>query len=349
APQESFVHGPFRVLRTLGAGGCGVAVAAQDVPTNRLMCIKVFLKDNLKFMSLASSPLNELAVYKRLALARPCPGTRFLMGLELSFQTTREICFVMDLMTNDLSHLMKTSSSYCYRHARRWTVQLALGINALHELGIIHRDIKAGNILVDVRENVRIADFGLSYLAADARPLDRQWACSTDVVGTPYIMAPEMLLFNVYDPDAMAYGPPVDWWALGCVLYQLVSPNHMAIFKTQRDTLDYAAWCTSNGGRHRQFPILQNLKGNVGDLICGLLDPSPSWRYGFREVSSHQLFLNPCGTSEFFDAYACALKRPAVPESMPDLRCDLEKASILQRLAPGERRHLPDVDWFKPV
>jgi serine/threonine protein kinase len=106
----------------------------------------------------------------------------------------------------------------------------ALGIDALHELGIIHRDIKAGNILVDVRENVRIADFGLSYVAAYARPLDRQWACLTDVVGTPYIMAPEMLQFNVYAPDAMTYGPPVDWWALGCVLYQLVSPDHMARF-----------------------------------------------------------------------------------------------------------------------
>ncbi|KIK42583.1 hypothetical protein CY34DRAFT_135525 [Suillus luteus UH-Slu-Lm8-n1] len=95
--------------------------------------------------------------------------------------------------------------------------------------------------------------------------------------------------------------------ALGCVLYQLVSPNHMALFKTQRHTLNYAAWCTSNGRTHRQFSSFQNLKGNLGYLICGLLDPSPSSRYGFREVSSHQLFLNLCGTSEFFDAYSCAL------------------------------------------
>jgi len=95
ASHSSFVHGPFRFLRNLGAGGCGVAVAAQDIPTNRVMCIKMFVKDNLKFMSPALSPLNELAVYKRLALARPCPGTRFLMGLEFSFQTTQYICFAM--------------------------------------------------------------------------------------------------------------------------------------------------------------------------------------------------------------------------------------------------------------
>ncbi|KIK40336.1 hypothetical protein CY34DRAFT_273948 [Suillus luteus UH-Slu-Lm8-n1] len=53
-------------------------------------------------------------------------------------------------MTNDLCHLMISRSAYCYRHTRRWTVQLALGITALHELDIIHHDIKAKNILINV-------------------------------------------------------------------------------------------------------------------------------------------------------------------------------------------------------
>jgi serine/threonine protein kinase len=107
----------------------------------------------------------------------------------------------------------------------------AIGIDALHELGIIHCDIKAENILIDVRENVRIADFGLSYLAADARPLDRQGAYLTNVAGTLYCMAPE-ILYNISNPDSTTYGPPVDWWALGCVVFQLVSPNHMARFSS---------------------------------------------------------------------------------------------------------------------
>jgi serine/threonine protein kinase len=95
APQASFAHGPSHVLRTLGEGGYAKAVAAQDIPSNRLMCIKVFLKDNLKLMSAALSPLNELGVYQRLASAMPCPATQFLMELELSFQTKREVCFAM--------------------------------------------------------------------------------------------------------------------------------------------------------------------------------------------------------------------------------------------------------------
>ncbi|KAG1758569.1 kinase-like domain-containing protein [Suillus occidentalis] len=295
----------------------------------------------------------------------PCPAAKFLMGLEFSFETKDEICFAMDLMASDLGHLMIYRSSYCFEHASRWTMQIALGINALHDLGIIHRDIKAENIFIDIRGNARIGDFGLSYLDADARPLNRQGAYSTSVMGTLQCMAPDILL-NISIPSYMKYGPPVDWWSLGCVIFQLVSPNHMVrfassfaailpiqsfqpLFETQQHILSYVAWCTSDGRTHRQHPSFQNLKSNFGDLISGLLDPSPSSRYGFREVSGHQLFLNPCGTSAFVDAYSCAVKRPEVPELLPDLRCGREPAKVLQRLAPGERRRFPNVDWVKPV
>jgi serine/threonine protein kinase len=105
----------------------------------------------------------------------------------------------------------------------------ALGIRALHNIGIIHRDIKAQNILIDVRENVRIADYGLCYIDNDAYPLDREQVYSTDAVGTTYTMAPEVLQ-NTLDPGTMEYGTPVDWWSLGCVLFQLISEEHKARF-----------------------------------------------------------------------------------------------------------------------
>ncbi|KAG2747804.1 kinase-like protein [Suillus brevipes Sb2] len=359
-PLASFPYGPFRVLRTLGEGGYGKAVAVEDIPSNRLMCIKVFQKDDLKHKSTGESILKELGAYKRLASAMPCPATQFLMGLELSFQTKLEICFAMDLMANDLCHLMISRSSYCFQHAFRWTVQIALGINALHEIGIIHRDIKAENILIDVRENVRIADFGLSYMAVDARPLNRQGTYSTNVVGTPYCMAPE-IVYNISKPGSTTYGPPVDWWALGCIIFQLMSHKHkarfassfaailliqffQALFETERHTLLYAAWCRVPNRTHKEFPIFKGFPPNLGDLISGLMDPRPSSRYGFREVSEHEIL-----KWEFVDAYSRALERSEVPESLPDLRCGQKTARVWQRLAPWEHPRVPNVDWFKPV
>jgi serine/threonine protein kinase len=144
--------------------------------------------------------------------------------------------------------------SYCHENALRWTAQMvssclswifrcltsptlkALGICALHDIGIIHRDIKSENILIDIRENVRIADYGLCYIDNDANPLDREQVYSTDAVGTTYTMAPEVLQ-NVLDPGSTEYGTPVDWWSLGCVVFQLVSADHKACFASSSSLL----------------------------------------------------------------------------------------------------------------
>ncbi|KIK36489.1 hypothetical protein CY34DRAFT_16356 [Suillus luteus UH-Slu-Lm8-n1] len=125
------------------------------------------------------------------------------MGLELSFQTKTDICFAMELMAGDLSKYMIDRPSYCLEHALRWTSQIALGIRALHDIGIIHRDIKAENILIDVRESVQIADYELCYIDGDESPLDREREYTISAVGTTYCMAPEVLQ-NKLDPGSRA-------------------------------------------------------------------------------------------------------------------------------------------------
>ncbi|KIK31609.1 hypothetical protein CY34DRAFT_19753, partial [Suillus luteus UH-Slu-Lm8-n1] len=92
APQHSPVP-KFRVLRVLGMGGFADAMLAQSMEQNRLLCLKVFQKDQLK--EIEEVILDELAVYKRVGSSMRCPARHFLMGLELSFQTKTDICFAM--------------------------------------------------------------------------------------------------------------------------------------------------------------------------------------------------------------------------------------------------------------
>ncbi|KIK40656.1 hypothetical protein CY34DRAFT_257061 [Suillus luteus UH-Slu-Lm8-n1] len=83
APQASFAHGPFRVLRTLGVGGYAKALAAQDIPSNHLMCIKVFQKHNPKHKHTALSLSKELEsrqygiACKKTMTAKDKPAKRF--------------------------------------------------------------------------------------------------------------------------------------------------------------------------------------------------------------------------------------------------------------------------------
>ncbi|KAG2742001.1 kinase-like protein [Suillus brevipes Sb2] len=325
APQNSPVphYGFFRVSRTLGKGGFGRAVLAQSIEPNRLFCLKVFQKDQLK--KIEDMILDELAVYKRIASSMPCPARNFLMGLEFSFQTKNEICFAMDLMASDLRRYMIDRSSYCHENAPRWTAQMALGICALHDIGIIHRDIKSENILIDIRENVRIADYGLCYIDNDANPLDREQVYSTDAVGTTYTMAPEVLQ-NVLDPGSTEYGTPVDWWSLGCVVFQLVSADH----KADRPS--------------REHPIFNSFHPLMADLLAGLLDIDYSTRHGFDQVVCNEAFVSGFGRTHFSDAYSYAHDREELPESLPQLQHN-EPSEVWARLLPWDIQRVPNIDW----
>lgn len=346
----SYSYGPFRVWRVLAKGGFATAMAAEDVASNRLLCLKVFRKDQLKYKFTKEVLFNELDVYRRIWRI-PCPETRFIMTLEMSFQTKDNICFAMELMANNLRTYMKHRPSYSFKNARRWTTQMALGINALHEMGIIHRDIKSENILIDVRENVRVADFGLCYVKQGEGPLERERGYTTTVVGTIHCMAPE-ILHNNDIPGSMKYGAPVDWWALGCVVYELVSKDHKVLFVTEEDITAYVSSCYSSpDGTSKQLPIFHQFHSNIANLVSGLLQPIPSSRYGFREIANHKAFLLPNGTTEFSDAHSRALERKEVPQSLPKLRHEREThtAPVWFPLRCWEKPRVSNVDFKKPA
>lgn len=352
-PQVSIpsVRSPFRKLCVLQKGGFATAWAAEDTSSGRLVCLKVFRNKNLKHNQTEEGLLTELEVYKHIASAQEtCPaGKMFLMELEMSFQTRRDICFAMELMANDLLYYITRESAYCHANARRWSAQIALGINALHCMGIIHRDIKTENILIDIRENVRIADFGLCYL--HKKSLNRWWHYSSDVTGTIQCMAPEML-HNKRNPRPVKYGITIDWWSFGCVLYELISPLHQPLFATEKAILDYVSWNCKLSNTDKLFPAFKGLDPSVAGLVAGLLRPLALVRYGFEDLMMHPWFENN-GVSEFHDAPSRALRRAEWPHMRPNLpKGQNEQAIILTHPSawPRNRRfkRLPNVDWTNP-
>jgi serine/threonine protein kinase len=132
----------------LQKGGFATAWAAEDTSSGRLVCLKVFRNKNLKHNQTEEGLLTELDVYKHIASAQEtCPaGKMFLMELEMSFQTRRDICFAMvctshllaisifftccasahfqELMANDLLYYITRESAYCHANARRWSAQI---------------------------------------------------------------------------------------------------------------------------------------------------------------------------------------------------------------------------------
>lgn len=101
-----------------------------------------------------------------------------------------------------------------------------MGLHAIHEAGIIHRDIKPENILIDCRDNVRIADFGSAYVDKRGSPLHPWGSYAEDVWGTRPYTAPEVMENLRLRPGSKnKYGVGVDYWGLGCLVWELESEH----------------------------------------------------------------------------------------------------------------------------
>lgn len=111
-----------------------------------------------------------------------------------------------------VAHLLKKFGPFGEGVVRNYTTQILYGLSYLHANGIIHRDIKGGNILVDDDGIVKLADFGASTRLS---AFDKTQETST-IKGTPYFMAPEVLAQS-------RYGRKGDIWAVGCTMIQMLT------------------------------------------------------------------------------------------------------------------------------
>jgi serine/threonine protein kinase len=120
---------------------------------------------------------------------------------------------VLELCPNgSLMDMVKKRNYVTEPEVRFWTVQMAGAIKYMHGKGIIHRDLKMGNIFLDKDMNVKVGDFGLAALLMSGK----DWhACRrTTLCGTPNYIAPEIV-----SKDKQGHDHAVDIWSLGIIMY----------------------------------------------------------------------------------------------------------------------------------
>lgn len=111
-----------------------------------------------------------------------------------------------------VAHLLKLYGPFKCDAVKSYTCQMLKGLVYLHQNGIIHRDIKGGNVLVDEHGTVKLADFGASTRTTSFG----ETQVTSTIKGTPYFMAPEVLMHS-------KYGRKGDIWAVGCTMIQMLT------------------------------------------------------------------------------------------------------------------------------
>ncbi|KAI1786893.1 kinase-like protein [Ganoderma leucocontextum] len=277
--------------------------------------------------------LVEMRAYGMIAAAAPRERA-YLMELFGVLQDEERVVYLMPLMEGDLIDVSKAVASYGGLDrslVRRWVAQLALGIDALHRMGIIHRDLKPENILVNASNpgqdpDVRIADFNTAFIAHS--PLEDGTSCTNGRIGSAPYMAWEV-------DQGWWYGKMVDWWALGCIIFDMLT--NTVLFEGHDDRQEYVWWDHKMDGMSY---AAYHGKGKISDteveLIDGLVDLHPSSRFQLRHLRHHEFFLDE---KKHVNIFNVLLREPAA-----DLLTDASPSSSVK--VDGSLRNEPPVHLF---
>jgi serine/threonine protein kinase len=191
----------YRVIGLLGRGGMGEVYRADDLKLGQPVALK-FLPPKL-----AQDPVRRERFFAEVRITRQLSHPNICRVYDIGEIEGRHFLSMEFIDGEDLASLLKRIGYLSNEKALDIARQLAAGLAAAHERGVLHRDLKPANIMVDGHGRVRITDFGLAIAAEEATD-------AAEIAGTPAYMAPEQLAGK---------GATVrsDMYSLGLVLYEI--------------------------------------------------------------------------------------------------------------------------------
>src|SRR4051812_24371303 len=198
-------NGRYALVRELGRGGMGVVWLANDMMLGRDVAIKELLLP-------AGIPAAETTVYQERVMREARVASRLANAAVVTVhdlvKEDGQTFIVMEyVQAPTLTELVERDGPMPTVRAARLAEQLLTALEAAHEAGIVHRDVKPGNVMVPARDSAKLTDFGIAQSFEDPR-----LTSTGALIGSPAYMSPERL-------EGGDVSPAWDLWALGATLY----------------------------------------------------------------------------------------------------------------------------------
>jgi novel protein kinase C epsilon type len=238
--------------------------------TKQVYAVKVLKKHAIQQDDDVDCTMTEKRV---LALAGENP---FLTRLHSCFQTEERLFFVMEYVTGgDLMFQIQRARRFDEDRSRFYSSEIVCALLFLHKRGIIYRDLKLDNVMLDSEGHVKLADFGM---------------CKEDILdgrttstfcGTPDYIAPEIV-------EERPYNSSVDWWALGVLMYEMMAGQPPFEADNEEDLFDAIV------KDDVLYPIW--LSREATSILRGFLIKNPARRLGCqpgigeRQIKGHAFF-----------------------------------------------------------
>jgi len=201
--EGDVLAGRYEILRSLGKGGMGIVYAARDRELDEKVAIKILRPEASASVDLVRRFRSEIRLARKVRHRNVCAIHEFGVEDRLQF-------IVMELIEGiDVRQLLRQRGRLRPVEAFDIVIQVARGLVAIHEVGILHRDLKTPNIMRDAAGVTRLMDFGI------AKSVDSGTQTATGmIVGTPDYMSPEQI-------EGKRPGPPADIYSLGVVVFEV--------------------------------------------------------------------------------------------------------------------------------
>uniref|UniRef100_A0A8D3DV48 MAP/microtubule affinity-regulating kinase 3 n=1 Tax=Scophthalmus maximus TaxID=52904 RepID=A0A8D3DV48_SCOMX len=203
AGEESPHVGNYRLMKTIGKGNFAKVKLARHIGTGREVAVKIIDKTQL-------NPTSLQKLFREVRIMKILNHPNIVKLFEV-IETEKTLYLVMEYASGgEVFDYLVAHGRMKEKEARAKFRQIVSAVQFCHQKHIVHRDLKAENLLLDADMNIKIADFGFSNEFTVGGKLDT-------FCGSPPYAAPELFQGKKYD------GPEVDVWSLGVILYTLVS------------------------------------------------------------------------------------------------------------------------------
>ena len=254
APVELIRLGHYELRDCIGRGGMGLVYRARDTRLDRLVAIKCLRTELFE--------THYIERFKREALLLAKLNHPNIVQIYDFIEAPEHLALVMELVDGQNLQLHLREHIVPFAQRMRWLTEIAQGLAVAHEAGIIHRDLKAENILINQRKLAKITDLGI------AKSQDFNATLSDHVAGSYCSMSPEQ-----------AMGEPLDFrsdlFSFGILAYQLLCGAHP--FGDTNNKLQLMQRIISHPpvapGKHNP-----NLPAEIIDLLGQLLSKDPNKR-----------------------------------------------------------------------
>lgn len=254
---DSLVADRYRIVRMLGEGGMGNVYQAEDLELDRPVALKFIRPD------LASHPEVLTRFKQEIILARDVTHENVVRIFDLGAANGLKFITMEYVEGRDLKELIQEGHEFEPPDASRIVVQICRALNAAHQAGVIHRDLKPQNVMIDAQGNARVMDFGI------ARSMEISGLTRTgQMLGTPDYMSPEQAMGQLVDARS-------DIFSLGLIFYEMMTGE--LPFKADNSM---ATLLRRTQERARPPKKLDpDIPDNLDAIICRCLETDPERRY----------------------------------------------------------------------